>query len=245
MKYYTLILFMLLVIFSCNNDDDSFDGNIITLEIQNDDNESIASVLANGESLIVLKASISADANDNIQTIEFNKSSGDFLGIAGATASRPIDENGVATITLKVPNIVEPMFFNAKVSTNSTNYFAEASIETNRAFADNIIIEPSTVVVTQPSSVTLSTFLLRNNGLVSVGTPANFKAFQTVLDEEIEVGRFTGLNNAKTDQDGKMNITFHTDTGDINTTIPVTIRALTTNENNEVVSMNVNLTVNE
>ncbi|WAC02452.1 hypothetical protein N7U66_01680 [Lacinutrix neustonica] len=243
MKYFYLI-FITLIVCSCHNDDDRFNDNVITLETQNESQESITSVLANGESLIVLRASISAEAEDNIQTIEFNKSAGDFLGIAGATASRPIDANGVATVTVRIPNRVDPLFFNAKVTAKSKTYIAESNIVTHRAYADNIIVEPSAVVITQASSVTLNTFLTRNEGVVSEGTSADFKAFRTILDQEVEVGRFTGLNNATTDQYGNMTVTFHTDTGDFDLSTPVFIKVSALDDLSNSITKTITIQVN-
>ncbi len=243
-KHLYQIIFILILVISCKQDDDNKIDSVIDLEITDTNDVPVSSVLANGESLIVLMAIISNNADDEIQTIEFNKSSGEFLGTSGSAGVRPIDDNGIATITVKVPNKVERLFFDAKVVFNAKTYTKDASIEAYRAFPDTIIIEPSAVTVEQPASVVLDVYLKRTVGKVSEDTPAEFKAFQRTASGEEEVGRFTGLNNALTNEDGLISVTFHTDTGDINTDIPVTIKVNTLDDNANNVTSYVLIQVN-
>ncbi|WP_111308877.1 hypothetical protein [Confluentibacter sediminis] len=241
---YLIIVYIFISFFSCNNDDDNYTGDIIILEVQDDSGQSTDSALANGETLIVLTAKISPNADNSIQNIEFNKSDGKFLGIAGATATRPINENGTASIIVKVPNKVERLFFNCKVSFNGKEYFSEAALETNRAYPDILIIEPSTINVSIPATIILNTFLSRSDGDVSEETAANFTAYQIINGVNVEVGRFTNLNNAYTNHEGLITVNFHTDTNDIDTSKPVVIKVTAFNDLQEIIEKQINLTIN-
>ncbi len=243
MKKLFLIFVFLISVISCESDDDTISlDEIIKLEILDIENNVITESIGDGETLVVLKATIPSNHSSEFNQVTFNKSDGEFLGIEGSQTSRPVDENGNAFIYVKVPNVVEQLFFSAQITANNINYTSEKNISLKRANPDYIIIEPNSVSIAIGNSVTINSYLLRNIGKVSEDTMAEFFAFQLVNGEETEVGRFTGLTN-RTDLDGKIIVTFHSDTGDIDTAQPVIIQVKSKNDLGETIEETVAITI--
>ncbi len=243
--FFSIALLSILFFISSCDDDDVIDVQTIDLVILDENDESPNLVLADGFSIINLKATIPIDADDSITEVEFRKSNGEFLGVEGVTINRPLNDDNEAQIAVRVPNTVEQLFFNATISFGGSIYTSEADIDLRRAYADAIFLEPSTLQVTLSNAITLNVFLTRNIGEVSLETDASFEAFQVQNGSEISVGRFTGLSNAETDMNGQIIVSFITDTGNIDTELPITIRVTTMSNNNEMISESFNLAVND
>ncbi|MDX6187775.1 hypothetical protein SGQ83_00295 [Flavobacterium sp. Fl-318] len=209
-------------------------GEIINLDILDNNGNPISSeIRADGNTILTVKATVNFNSNA-IGSIKFITSAGNFLGINNANSTVAINGN-VATIQLKVPKTVGGVYLRAEALTNS-NIFKNGTLPLTRAFADNIILEPSRLSIDSSDDlVIINTYLTRNIGYVSIGSTAQYKAFQ--LDNnnnEVEVGRFTGLAEAFTNDSSLISsVKFVPDTGDINFTEPIIIRVSARNDNDQ------------
>jgi hypothetical protein len=232
-----------IMLYSCKEDDMVIDQTI-EISIVDEDGNLMDSAQADGASILYLKATIPAEADETIREVTFNKSDGDFLGVSTATVTRPLDDNNTAQIPVRVPKKVNPLFFSATIAYESVNFVDEAQIVLSRAYADDLVVEPSSVMIPIASAITINVFMTRSNGIVSEGTPAYFRAFQMLDNASIDVGRFTGLVNAATNENGEIMVSYLTDTNDINTDEPVLIEVSTVNDAGETISSTFQLTIN-
>lgn len=198
---------------------------------------------ADGTSLFQLEGTILAD-QDNLNSITFNATGGIFQQTGNNTVSKNTNEDGVAVVNYKVPQTVGSIFYSAKTG-NSLQYINEANIIYERAHADEIFIEPTTLNMNTSSGNLITVFLERSSGKVSIETGVEYEAFQNIMSEEVPVGRFTGLFTALSDVDGKVTATFYGDTGDIDFLLPVTIRVSTITDLEETIFASVDVNISE
>lgn len=211
-------------------------GQIINLEILDyNANPIIGEIKADGNTILTVKATVNFNA-DAIGFVKFITSGGSFLGINNTNNTVAINNN-VAIIQFKVPKSVGVVYLRAEAVTNS-NIFKDSSLPLTRAYADNIILEPSTLSIDSPDDlVTINTYLTRNIGNVSTGTAAQYMAFQLDSNNnEVAVGRFTGLTGAYTNENSQItSVKFVPDTGNIDFAEPIIIKVTTRNDNNQEV----------
>ena len=218
--------------------------DIVSLELldasQNPINESPR---ADGQTLITLKATVNFN-QEEFDQVTFEKSAGQFQSVSDDNPIRVTNETNTAMIDLRLPTIVDRLYLLAKVGT-SPSYFKEVDINLLRAYPDEIIIQPDKLSMTENDDNTIKIFLNRDFGMVSQGTPIfPPKSFQLANGEEIEVGRFTGLDGAQTNQNGEINIVFRTDTGDIDPNLPVIIRVSARNDDDNVIESMFSISIN-
>lgn len=199
---------------------------------------------ADGTSIFQLEGTVLVD-QDNLNSITFNASKGVFQATDKGSESKNTNEDGIAIVNYIVPRTVGPVFHTAKTG-SSPQYVSESNLTFERANADEIILEPTTINMNVSSGNVMTVFLLRNQGKVSLETGVEYLAFQNINNEEVTVGRFTGLSTAFSNEDGKVTtVSFYGDTGDVNFQLPVTIRVTTITDAGDTISTAVNVTVIE
>ncbi|GAA0722216.1 hypothetical protein GCM10009430_24400 [Aquimarina litoralis] len=217
--------------------------DIITLRLLNTEGDLVnTGVKADGYSSIFLEASID-ERLSSIEQVQFTSSGGVFQGISAEEAIKTLDDTNRVVIELVVPIHVNQLFFKAQVKDQNT-FFDEQQIQLERAYADQIIIEPNNVLMALNAENEISVFLRRNLGSVSAGASVDFEAFQVLDGEEKPVGRFTGLSEAISDANGKLKAVFKTDTGDIDETEPIIIRVSTLNDILETFEEEIQININ-
>lgn len=207
-------------------------GQIIYLEIQDQNGNPVSSeIKADGNTILTVKATVKFNG-DTIKSIKFLASDGKFLTLNG-DSNIVTTNNNVATIQYKVPKKAGEIYLRVEASDNA-NIYQNSNVLLARAFADHIILEPSTLSIDSPDDlVTVNTLLKRDNGYVSIGTPAHYQAFQSNSNgNEIIVGRFTGLAEANTNENDQITVKFIPDTGNIDFEQPIMIKVTTRNDNN-------------
>lgn len=209
-------------------------GQVITLQILDSSGNPVSGgIRADGNTMLTLKATVNFNT-DAITSIKFTASAGSFSSI-GVQNNTVATSGNVATIQFKVPKTAGDVYFKAEVPTNA-NVSQSSTLTLGRAYADQLFLEPSTLLIDSPDDqVTVSTHLVRDIGYVSTGTSAGYAAFQTDgSGNEIVVGRFIGLAEAKTDEHGQItSVKFVPDTGDIDFGREITIRVTTRNDSNQ------------
>ena len=138
------------------------------------------------------------------------------------------------------------MFFTATVSKDNITYTAENNINLESANPDEIVIEPSSVNISQGENVDLTIILIRNLGKVSTGVTAIYEATQINpnTNTPISVGRFTNTTQTSTADQKIKNVIFYTDTGNFISNVPVTIKISTKNDADETILSAINITLN-
>ena len=109
-----------------------------------------------------------------------------------------------------------------------------------RANPDNVAMQVNRTLYSLTMPTTITTYLLRNTGLVTKGTSAIFRAFQVnATNDTILVGRFEGLLNNVSDASGKLaDIKLYTDDPLIDTSRAIIIQAKVINDNRDTVRRN-------
>ncbi|KQX00775.1 hypothetical protein [Flavobacterium sp. Root420] len=217
-------------------------GQIIKLEILDQNSTPISGeIKADATTILTLKATVDLNA-DAIGSIKFSASGGTFLGVNNESNTVVI-KNKVAIIQYKVSKSVGELYLQASASTKS-NIFLNKTMLLSRAFADHLILEPNTLSIdSADDQVQVKTYLTRDIGKVSTGTAVYYKAFQADANGiEFEVGRFTGLAEATTNDNGQItSVSFVSDTGDVDFNKSIIIRVSTKNDKNEMISQSVTL----
>jgi hypothetical protein len=170
------------------------------------------SLRADGISQAIIVAKIPAEAVK--KTISFKASSGSFYGTNGAASIDVIAFAGEARAIFIAGRAAQTIVISAAIA----GYQKNLEINLQRAFADRIIGESSTLLVKTDGSqkAELKAILSRNAGKVSIGTPVIFRALQMdTQGNPVQVGRFLGIDNSKTDESGIAKITFIADTGNV------------------------------
>ncbi len=206
---------------------------VISLKLLNDQGQEISTgIQADGYSSIFLEATINERLNSIEQVKFLNSGGGAFQGVFTEEVIKTLNDMNKAIIELVVPVNVNELFFKVHVKDKET-FFDEKKLQLDRAYADEIIIEPKNAVMNLNSENEISVFLKRNQGFVSVGTSVEFEAFQLINGIEKPVGRFLGLSEALSDENGKITTNFKTDTKNIDVAETIFIRVTALNDMNQ------------
>ncbi|MEE1963094.1 hypothetical protein V1387_10400 [Allomuricauda taeanensis] len=218
---------------------------VLTLQVFDEGGQQADMVYrADGETIVTLTATVNFNPN-TLNQVVFESSDGTFLNASNNAVIKDINEQNMAKVGLRLPTTSGRIFFSAQVG-NGPAYFDEKSLDLERAYPDKILIEPAMSSVDKGSSVTISVFLLRDVGKVSFETRADFEAFQLDDDnQEVSVGRFTGLVNATTDTDGKINVIFFADSPDIDVMQPIIIQVSSMDDSGNSISERITLEITQ
>lgn len=195
---------------------------------------------ADGISVFKVKTLVS---NSPEKSITFSVTEGSILGM-GEQKSRTVvlDETGTAEITVKTDRNETTCLLSAQLNSLTA---VHRTLNIRRAWADTMIIEPSLLSIDSVGgSVQVKAILLRPAGKVSLGTPVFFESFQ--LDNANNVrpaGRFSGLSNSASNDDGEVSVTFYADTGHLLTGKPIVIRIKTKKDNGSYTTSSISLNI--
>ena len=195
-----------------------------------------------GTTIIQLEGSILVN-QDQLSSIKFTSSTGTFQVTNQTEQQKNTDNEGKAIVNFIIPQSEGPVFFTA-TTISTPSYVDENNLVFERAYPDNLFVEPSSITMNTTDPNGIMVFLSRNTGHVSVGTSVNFEAFQILSGAETPVGRFTGLANAVTNSQEQITVNFYADTGDIDLSLPVKIRVSAINDNGVSIINETELDVN-
>jgi len=187
---------------------------------------------------LILKGSILKN-KEVFKSIMFTTSDGMFSNQKKSILVES-NSNSVATTNLTIPQTVGTIIISAQIIDN-VRYNDELKQSLKRTHADMLNIEPQKLKIGLDESVEVSVFLSRRTGKVSLNTAVYFKALQ--LSNNKEVGRFTGIQNARSDLNGLVKVNFHSDTGDFNANGEIRIEAATLNDNLDTIRESIDLLI--
>ncbi|UFH53100.1 hypothetical protein [Spirosoma sp. KNUC1025] len=167
-------------------------------------------------------------------------------GTATATSVKSltvqVDQAGQGEAFLKMSNQVEPYFIRANLVSDPT-VFKLYSFTPRRAYADKIFLEADSVMVQPNSKTPVNAFLVRNVGLVSLGTPIDFEAYQDSSGVKKPLSVLNNIANNLTNAQGTASIVFVADTLMIDRSKPVFIKASSLNDRGQTISKEISLRV--
>ncbi|MEL6634489.1 MAG: hypothetical protein AAFQ83_23695 [Bacteroidota bacterium] len=237
MKKYIILLGLLLSIAACElwQEEDVIQDEIIKLTIEADE------PLIADASEITLKVKIPSKAADDSRKITFEKSGGSFLSTDGDNPVVDVNEEGLATIGLQLPQDSGSLYLKA---TAGTDFEAETTLVLGASYPDELLIEPqaTTISKTQNSAIVIRTKMIKATGKPSTGIPVSFTATQS---DSLTIGRFVGLFDARSDAEGIVTATLQTIAGDVQSDDPVIIEACARNDNRDSVCVTFQLRVVE
>nr|WP_299213842.1 hypothetical protein [uncultured Allomuricauda sp.] len=215
---------------------------VVTLAVLDSKEQTLnGSVRADGNTILTLSATVNFNQNNFNQVIFKNSGGGSFLGVNATEGRANIDENNTALMQYQVPNKVGRIFFEASIAANDF-IFSKENLDLEPSYPDQMVLEPSTISIALGSNISIDAYLIKSIGKVSEGTRPDFKAFQ--LDdsnEEVPVGRFTGLPAAVTDGEGKVSVDFFADSLNMDITKPIYIRASSQDDMGDTISEQIQL----
>jgi hypothetical protein len=182
-----------------------------------------------GASRTVLEARVPADIDPAKRNVTFKATAGGFVGgDASISVVVPADNNGSARVTYIAPATFGPVTISAKVS----DYTATLELPIQPAYPDTLIGDTSSAVAKIDGSAkpVITVLAQRGLGKVSSGIPIAFTAYQVIGGVTKTAGRFSGIDGMKTDANGKATATFAADSGDVEKTEPLFVRATTLND---------------
>ncbi|MGY6650146.1 hypothetical protein [Wenyingzhuangia sp. IMCC45574] len=144
-----------------------------------------------------------------------------------------------AIVRFTIPNEQKNYLISAEVTNGNQTFPILKTISPKTSFAEQIILEPEAILLNDSNNLTtkINTYLRKNNpnAKVSSGEFLKWKAFKLDVDKtEVEVGRFTGESDAKSDANGKISITFIADIGSLEEGDLIFIRATSNNDDSIV-----------
>jgi hypothetical protein len=181
--------------------------------------------LADGESKVEINAILNSISND-FEYIIFESIGGTFNSAEPAKIELRLNSNKRVKTSVTISNRPGSLYVTGKLK-GFDSFSAEKVITIHRAFPDEIFIEPSSIALDSIGSTLIETYLKREIGSVSLNTKVEFSAFQldSISKQEINVGRFTGLHNALSDDLGKVSVTFYSDQNIYSYNQPIFIKA--------------------
>lgn len=219
--------------------------NVIDFEVLDIEGNLINNpIRADNYTTVQLKAKVNYNV-DSFNVVSFTKNAGVFSNgtmVNDNNFTKNISQDSTAIIYLTVPKNVVPLYLQAKVGTNG-NYYSEENINLIRAYPDQIVIEPESIDLVENTTYWVNVSLLREFGEVSNGTEVSFLAYQEIEGSIVEVGRFTGLANAVSNNGTISGVNFITDTGDFVLGQSVFIKVTSQNDEGQLVENIVQLNI--
>ena len=214
-------------------------GKVLTLTLLDATGEEVSnSIRADGATIVKLKAEVNHNRNVFNQ-VTFTASSGNLLGNSLVNT----DEENIAYLDFMVSQTVEKVFFTAEVG-SSKKYFDNAELNPISSSPDFIIVEPTLVSMPLGSSNSIDIYLRKEEGLVSLNSGVSIRSYQILDDNsEMDVGRFIGLSSARSDENGLINVTYRTDTNDIDSSKPIFLEVSSENDDFEIISTTIQISI--
>ena len=222
-----ITFFTIMTLLSCKKYEEDIINSESSLTLSVKDT---AGVRADGASIIRLSLDKTIEIKKDLK-IFFQSSKGILLNPEVSF------EQNKAVCLLKVDQDTGTYFIKATVKDGSEVKLEKTiNFVLRPAFPDSISLEPDrlTFNFSDNKQVSVTTYLLRNIGLVTKGRTATFRAYQIGIlpTDTIAVGRFTGLFNNFSGVDGKLqtNVQFFSDVPGIDSNKIVYIRGHSNND---------------
>lgn len=159
------------------------------------------------------------------KTVVLTANTGAFINSSNPqTITLALNQQGTAETDLRISSEVKPHIISATITETppvSITLFPIIS------YPEILVVEPSALKIdTTGSAITIRTFLrkLLPERMVTKNILVDFKAYQLVINKEVEVGRFTGLSTSVTAVDGSVPaVSFFADTRGIDKDLPIVI----------------------
>lgn len=213
----------------------------IALEVS--DKNVFSDLKADGESVVKWNIMVS---NTDKKSVSVYTSEGiltDGVLQEGESVVVAVDKEGKGNVYLRMGTRIAKYVLKATLSADTT-ISENQNFVPHRANPDEIFVEPVNSSLNINSSTALSIYLKRGIGKVSEETPVQIQAYQVDNAGIVKrVGRFTGISNAYSDASGKVVVTYYTDTGDINPSLPIMVQVTAQNDKSEVVSNETKLNI--
>ncbi|MCG2589516.1 hypothetical protein [Rhodohalobacter sulfatireducens] len=201
-------------------------NDVIFAELLNIDGSPLnEDILGDGERVVLIRAGLLV-SNPSLNQITIETTSGTLLGVSGNKVALTPDADAVVTVKMRIPNTVDPIFINASVGSNPV-FNDLLTIKPVRSYPETIFIEPQKITMALNETNSIKVFLRKNVGKVSKGLTVNFQAYQRAESNIVPVGRFTGIQDLKSDINGEVEVQFHTDTKNIDTSKKIILLAQT------------------
>jgi hypothetical protein len=198
---------------------------------------------ADGMSTTTIRAQLPAEATVN--DVTFRTDLGKFLGASGdgTSITAKADEQGRVDVVLATGTTSGTAHLSASVS----NFLVRADVVFLPANPDSLSVETNNSSVARDGKriAVITVYLVRHSGTVSTGVPVTFTATQIENGQARTVGRFTGLDGARSSNLQKATATFLVDTGDAVAGVPITIRVSALNDQGSPVTAELTLGVTE
>ncbi len=154
-KISTYIFLILSILSSCEGIDDGITApeDIIKLKVMDSNGDEIPEVISDGETLIILEATIPTNADDAFRKVTFRNSSGDFVGIGENTQEVTVNTEGIAQATLKLPFNEDELFLSAEIGGSNNNALYKDEAFLNLVTVDDVIELKFLDTTNQPLSV--------------------------------------------------------------------------------------------
>lgn len=135
-----------------------------------------------------------------------------------------LNQQGFAETDLRISSEVKPHIISATITETPP---ATIMLSPVISYPELLLTEPSALQIeVGGSAITIRTFLrkLLPDRMVTKGIPVGFRAYQVVNNQEVVVGRFTGLSTSISAVDGSVPaVSFFADSPGIDTNIPIII----------------------
>jgi len=200
-------------------------------------------VLADNQQTVVVKGKVLTNFSV-LNTITFKTSGGLFSNGKNEVTVKTDLENEAIT-RLQVHQSIDSIFVTAEVGDGPVSTREEV-IQMKRALPDTLFIEPEKLIMGQNETNEIVVFLERfpDRGLVTIGTEVAFDAFQLDSNNmQVTVGRFTGINEAKSDANQKVSTTFRTDTQNVDSAQAIIIRISSMNDQSKPIPKEISIKV--
>jgi len=209
--YKLIAVLSLLFLFSCGKEETITNDDIIKLQVGDTSN-----IRADNNHILTITALLPANVSDDYKSVTFETTSGTFIDNSQLKLVIPINQDNFATAHLRVGKQIGNCLITATIG-SSTKYSASLNLGFGRAYPDSILVETDVAAISLGGNkkVNIVANLFRNKGDVSLGTQVFFEAFQSVNNNIVSVGRFSGIQNSFTNDKGIASIDFYGDTGDI------------------------------
>lgn len=211
-------------------------------------NEKISITLDNpsppADGFTIIKVKVSTNFTKD-KTVSLTSNAGTFIHSSNSSSIElAINDEGISETDFRISSEVKPHILSATISETPPVTFVVSPVV---SYPELILLETSSQTIEiggQP--VILSAFLRKQlpNRFVTKGLIVGFKAYQEINNQEIEVGRFTGLSNSISSIDGSVpDVSFFADSVGIDKSFPIIIEVFSLKNETEKIIEKVILTV--
>ncbi len=206
-----LLAVSLLGLVSCQKSEEVPKNEIINLQVSDTSN-----LRADNYRTLALTATLPDDIYDEYRSVIFTTTAGVFIENNQTAFTISITSDNTAVAHLIIGSEPGICIITATIG-SSIKYYTNCNLKFSRAFPDSIIGETDigSISLSGNSKVIVTANLFRKQGDVSKGTQVIFEAHQLINNNMIAVGRFSGIENSNSNDNGIASVVFYGDTGNI------------------------------